>query len=125
MLHIFNCLGLKFESPGKLYIRHTQRFLDGAAENILRRRTAGVRDRLADRLDRAPTRRLHLGRRFALDAANGFLQFKTLARNLRRRQRRINRLQLAERASISPDLVQSLEQGRTANPTLQTLLKLG
>lgn len=36
----------------------------------------------------------------------------------------LSRPQLAERAGISVHLLQSLEQGRTANPKLQTLLNL-
>jgi transcriptional regulator with XRE-family HTH domain len=34
----------------------------------------------------------------------------------------LSRAELARRARVSEDLVQSLEQGRTTNPTLQTLL---
>jgi transcriptional regulator with XRE-family HTH domain len=41
-----------------------------------------------------------------------------------RRAARLKREELAERAGVSADLVQSLEQGRTANPTLRTLLRL-
>jgi transcriptional regulator with XRE-family HTH domain len=37
---------------------------------------------------------------------------------------RLNRSKLAERSGVSADLIQSLEQGRTANPTLDTLLRL-
>jgi transcriptional regulator with XRE-family HTH domain len=49
-----------------------------------------------------------------------------LARRLAglRRTARLKREELAERAGVSPDLVQSLEQGRTGNPTLRTLLRL-
>jgi len=36
----------------------------------------------------------------------------------------LSRAELARRAGVSEDLVQSLEQGRTTNPTLQTLLGL-
>jgi transcriptional regulator with XRE-family HTH domain len=36
----------------------------------------------------------------------------------------LSRSQLARKAGVSEDLVQSLEQGRTTNPTLQTLLGL-
>jgi transcriptional regulator with XRE-family HTH domain len=36
----------------------------------------------------------------------------------------LSREELASRASLSPDLVQSLERGRTANPRLSTLLGL-
>jgi transcriptional regulator with XRE-family HTH domain len=38
--------------------------------------------------------------------------------------RHLSRQQLAVSAGLSPDLVQSLEQGRTANPRLNTLLGL-
>jgi transcriptional regulator with XRE-family HTH domain len=41
-----------------------------------------------------------------------------------RYEARLSREELASRASLSPDLVQSLEQGRTANPRLSTLLGL-
>jgi transcriptional regulator with XRE-family HTH domain len=36
----------------------------------------------------------------------------------------LSRAELARRAGVSEHLVQSLEQGRAANPTLQTLLGL-
>jgi transcriptional regulator with XRE-family HTH domain len=36
----------------------------------------------------------------------------------------LSRDQLAERSGVSADLIQSLEQGRAANPTLRTLLGL-
>ena len=36
----------------------------------------------------------------------------------------LSRVELARRAGVSEDLVQSLEQGRTANPRLYTLLGL-
>jgi DNA-binding XRE family transcriptional regulator len=36
----------------------------------------------------------------------------------------LSRAELARRAGVSEDLVQSLEQGRTANPRLRTLLGL-
>jgi len=36
----------------------------------------------------------------------------------------LSRAELARRAGVSEDLVQSLEQGRTTNPTLATLLGL-
>jgi transcriptional regulator with XRE-family HTH domain len=36
----------------------------------------------------------------------------------------LSRAELARRAGVSEDLVQSLEQGRTTNPRLQTLLGL-
>jgi transcriptional regulator with XRE-family HTH domain len=38
-----------------------------------------------------------------------------------RYEARLSREELASRANLSPDLVQSLEQGRTANPRLSTL----
>jgi transcriptional regulator with XRE-family HTH domain len=38
--------------------------------------------------------------------------------------RNLSREQLASKAGLSQDLVQSLEQGRTANPRLSTLLGL-
>jgi transcriptional regulator with XRE-family HTH domain len=41
-----------------------------------------------------------------------------------RTERYLSRAELARRAGVSEDLVQSLEQGRTANPRLQTLLGL-
>jgi transcriptional regulator with XRE-family HTH domain len=41
-----------------------------------------------------------------------------------RRRARLGRDQLAELSGVSAGLVQSLEQGRTANPTLRTLLGL-
>jgi transcriptional regulator with XRE-family HTH domain len=49
-----------------------------------------------------------------------------LARHLShlRYEARLSREDLASRANLSPDLVQSLEQGRTANPRLSTLLGL-
>jgi transcriptional regulator with XRE-family HTH domain len=49
-----------------------------------------------------------------------------LARRLAglRRTAHLRREELAERAGVSADLVQSLEQGRTGNPTLRTLLRL-
>jgi transcriptional regulator with XRE-family HTH domain len=36
----------------------------------------------------------------------------------------LTRAELARRARVSEHLIQSLEQGRTSNPTLQTLLGL-
>jgi transcriptional regulator with XRE-family HTH domain len=36
----------------------------------------------------------------------------------------LSRDQLAELSGVSAGLIQSLEQGRTANPTLRTLLRL-
>ena len=36
----------------------------------------------------------------------------------------LSRDQLAKRSGVSADLIQSLEQGRAANPTLRTLLGL-
>jgi len=49
-----------------------------------------------------------------------------LARTLARLRSRawLSRERLAELSGVSVDLVQSLEQGRTANPTLNTLLRL-
>jgi transcriptional regulator with XRE-family HTH domain len=49
-----------------------------------------------------------------------------LARRLAglRRTARLRREELAEQAGVSPDLIQSLEQGRAANPTLKTVLRL-
>jgi XRE family transcriptional regulator, regulator of sulfur utilization len=47
---------------------------------------------------------------------------QTLARL--RSTARLSREELARRAGVSVDLVHSLEQGRTANPTLRTLLRL-
>ncbi|HKB38461.1 MAG TPA: helix-turn-helix transcriptional regulator [Gemmataceae bacterium] len=49
-----------------------------------------------------------------------------LARTLARLRCRawLSRERLAELSGVSVDLVQSLEQGRTANPTLNTLLQL-
>ena len=44
--------------------------------------------------------------------------------NALRTERYLSRAELARRAGVSEDLVQSLEQGRTTNPTLQTLLGL-
>jgi transcriptional regulator with XRE-family HTH domain len=41
-----------------------------------------------------------------------------------RYEARLSREEFASRANLSPDLVQSLEQGRTANPRLSTLLGL-
>jgi transcriptional regulator with XRE-family HTH domain len=41
-----------------------------------------------------------------------------------RRRANLSRDELAQRSAISADTVQSLEQGRTANPTLRTLLGL-
>jgi transcriptional regulator with XRE-family HTH domain len=41
-----------------------------------------------------------------------------------RRQAYLSREQVAQGAGISVDLLQSLEQGRTANPRIQTLLGL-
>jgi transcriptional regulator with XRE-family HTH domain len=41
-----------------------------------------------------------------------------------RRQGHLSREQLAQRSGISADLIQSLEQGRTCNPTVKTLLGL-
>ena len=37
---------------------------------------------------------------------------------------RLSRDQLAKRSGVSVDLIHSLEQGRTANPTLRTVLRL-
>ena len=42
-----------------------------------------------------------------------------------RRRARLGRDQPAELSGVSAGLVQGLEQGRTANPTLRTLLGLG
>jgi transcriptional regulator with XRE-family HTH domain len=36
----------------------------------------------------------------------------------------LSRAELARRAGLSPDLVQSLEQGRAANPTVRTVFAL-
>src|SRR5262249_44279590 len=47
---------------------------------------------------------------------------RTLARL--RSTARLSPEELARLAGVSVDLVQSLEQGRTANPTLRTLLRL-
>jgi transcriptional regulator with XRE-family HTH domain len=49
-----------------------------------------------------------------------------LARRLAglRRAAHLRREELAEQAGVSADLIQSLEQGRTANLTLRTLLRL-
>ena len=49
-----------------------------------------------------------------------------LARTLSRFRSRawLSRERLAELSGVSVDLVQSLEQGRTANPTLNTLVRL-
>jgi transcriptional regulator with XRE-family HTH domain len=41
-----------------------------------------------------------------------------------RRGAYLSRDQLAKRSGVSADLIQSLEQGRTANPTLRTVLRL-
>jgi DNA-binding Xre family transcriptional regulator len=41
-----------------------------------------------------------------------------------RNEARLKREQLAARAGLSADLIQSLEQGRVNNPKLQTLLRL-
>jgi transcriptional regulator with XRE-family HTH domain len=41
-----------------------------------------------------------------------------------RRQAGLSREQVAQRASVSVHLVQSLEQGRTVNPTVETVLGL-
>jgi transcriptional regulator with XRE-family HTH domain len=49
-----------------------------------------------------------------------------LARQLEwlRWREHLTRDALAESAGVSPDLVQSLEQGRASNPTLNTLIRL-
>ena len=44
--------------------------------------------------------------------------------NALRNEAYLSREELARRAGVSEDLVQSLEQGRTANPRLLTLLGL-